>query len=270
MGTHPIFESDFDCLTDFFISRVFSFSRSMANKMITPQSSLLKYDSPILISKNNDKAEELVKPEKPKFRLDPIDQQKAEDILPKILPPQIFEKDGQKWLQKVSSTPATRLDVQRLSQQLDKKLEQRQARETGICPIRRELYKQAFDEIIRQVTINCAERGLLLLRVRDEVNMTLQAYQTIYESSIGFGCRKALYARKGEVETGNLIESLNSEILQLENESQDLKAKIEAIQRKEERERETLKRKQAEEVQFLKRNNQQLKHQLEGIVQSKK
>jgi hypothetical protein len=25
------------------------------------------------------------------------------------------------------------------------------------------------DEIIRQVTINCAERGLLLLRVRDEV-----------------------------------------------------------------------------------------------------
>merc|ERR1712130_50765 len=258
MGTHPIFESDFDCLTE-----------KMANKMITTQNSLLKYDSPILISKNNDKTEELIKPPK-QGRLDPIDQQTAEDILPKILPPQIFEKDGQKWLQKVSSTPATRSDVQRLSQQLDKKLEQRQARETGICPIRRELYKQAFDEIIRQVTINCAERGLLLLRVRDEVNMTLQAYQTIYESSIGFGCRKALYARKGEVETGDLIESLNSEILQLENESQDLRAKIEAIQRKEERERETLKRKQAEEVQFLKRNNQQLKHQLEGIVQSKK
>ena len=36
-------------------------------------------------------------------------------------------------------------------QQLDKKLLQRQARETGICPIRRELYKQTFDEIIRQV-----------------------------------------------------------------------------------------------------------------------
>ena len=28
----------------------------------------------------------------------------------------------------------------------------------------------AADEIIRQVTINCAERGLLLLRVRDEVH----------------------------------------------------------------------------------------------------
>merc|ERR1712227_10 len=270
MGTHPIFESDFDCLTDFFISRVFLFSRSMANKMITPQSSLLKYDSPILISKNNDKAEELVKPEKPKFRLDPIDQQKAEDILPKILPPQIFEKDGQKWLQKVSSTPATRLDVQRLAEQLDKKLEQRQARETGICPIRRELYKQAFDEIIRQVTISCAERGLLLLRVRDEINMTLQAYQTIYESSIGFGCRKALFAKKNEVETEELVNNLQAELVSLENEAADLKAKIKAIQRKEGNEREALKRKHTEEVQFLKRNNQQLKQQLEGIVQSKK
>merc|ERR1711937_222579 len=201
--------------------------RSMANKMITPQSSLLKYDSPILISKNNDKAEELVKPEKPKFRLDPIDQQKAEDILPKILPPQIFEKDGQKWLQKVSSTPATRLDVQRLAEQLDKKLEQRQARETGICPIRRELYKQAFDEIIRQVTINCAERGLLLLRVRDEINMTLQAYQTIYESSIGFGCRKALMAANDEHETAAHIKRLTEEINNLQAESNELTARIE-------------------------------------------
>ena len=103
-----------------------------------------------------------------------------------------------------------------------------------------------------KVTINCAERGLLLLRVRDEINMTLQAYQTIYESSIGFGCRKALYAKKGEIETADLIENLNSELVQLENEATDLKAKIEAIQRKEEREREALKRKQAEEVQFLK------------------
>ena len=40
---------------------------------------------------------------------------KAEEILPKILPPIVFEKDGQLWNQKVSATPATRLDVQRLA-----------------------------------------------------------------------------------------------------------------------------------------------------------
>ena len=74
-----------------------------------------------------------------------------------------------------------------LQEQLDQRLLQRQARETGICPVREELYAQCFDELIRQVTINCAERGLLLLRVRDEIRMTIAAYQTLYESSIAFG-----------------------------------------------------------------------------------
>jgi dynein light intermediate chain, axonemal len=55
------------------------------------------------------------------------------------------------------------------------------------------------------VTINCAERGLLLLRVRDEIHMTVAAYQTLYESSIAFGMRKALIAeqRKAEMQVGD-------------------------------------------------------------------
>ena len=58
------------------------------------------------------------------------------------------------------------------------------------------------DELIRQVTINCAERGLLLLRVRDEIHMTIAAYQTIYESSIAFGIRKTLVAEQRKAEMG--------------------------------------------------------------------
>lgn len=56
------------------------------------------------------------------------------------------------------------------------------------------------DELIRQVTINCAERGLLLLRVRDEIRMTIAAYQTLYESSVAFGMRKALQAEQGKTD----------------------------------------------------------------------
>ena len=139
----------------------------------------------------------------------------TEEILDSILPPREWEESGQLWRQSVSSTPATRLDVINLQEQLDQKLEQRQARETGICQVslcfgpnkdavfqlicfqvRRELYAQCFDELIRQCTINCVERGLLLLRVRDELRMTLHAYQTLYESSIAFGIRKALQAEQ--------------------------------------------------------------------------
>jgi len=54
------------------------------------------------------------------------------------------------------------------------------------------------DELIRQVTINCAERGLLLLRVRDEIRITVAAYQTLYESSVAFGMPKALASEQGK------------------------------------------------------------------------
>ena len=88
------------------------------------------------------------------------------------------------------------MDVINLQDELDKRLQARQARETGICPIREELYAQCFDELIRQITIQCAERGFLLVRVRDEIKMTIQAYQTLYESSIAYGMRKALMAEQ--------------------------------------------------------------------------
>jgi len=55
-----------------------------------------------------------------------------------------WTESGQLWVQQVSSTPATRLDVITLQEELDRRLQQRQARETGICPVRRELYSQCF------------------------------------------------------------------------------------------------------------------------------
>ena len=57
-----------------------------------------------------------------------------------------WTENGQLWVQQVSSTPATRLDVVNLQEELDRRLQQRQARETGICPVRRELYSQCFGE----------------------------------------------------------------------------------------------------------------------------
>ena len=65
--------------------------------------------------------------------------------------------------------------------------------------------KYFVDELIRQVTINCAERGLLLLRVRDEIRMTIAAYQTLYESSVAFGMRKALQAEQGKTDMKNQV-----------------------------------------------------------------
>lgn len=55
------------------------------------------------------------------------------------------------------------------------------------------------------MTINCAERGLLLLRVRDEIQMTIDAYQTLLESSVAFGIRKALQAEQGKADMNRRV-----------------------------------------------------------------
>ena len=231
--------------------------------MIPPHDSLVKYDNPILVSTTKEKGGK-----KKKNALPPVERQstQTEDILNSILPPREWTEDGQLWVQYVSSTPATRLDVINLQEQLDQRLLQRQARETGICPVREELYAQCFDELIRQVTINCAERGLLLLRVRDEIRMTIAAYQTLYESSIAFGMRKALQAEQGKADMEARIKQLEAEKKDLERQVQELKAKAEAIEKRESERRALEEKKHAEEVQFLKRTNAQLKKELETYL----
>jgi len=136
----------------------------------------LKYDTPVLVSKTvGSKAGRGGGGSASTSASSSISstEMKQNDYLNSILPPREYQDMGQLWVQYVSPSPATRLDVVNLQDELDKKLQERQARETGICPIREELYSQAFDEIIRQVTINCAERGFLLVRVRDEIKMTI-------------------------------------------------------------------------------------------------
>lgn len=53
-------------------------------------------------------------PSPPKTKLAATEVQKnqqTEEILDSVLPPREWSEDGQLWVQRVSSTPATRLDV---------------------------------------------------------------------------------------------------------------------------------------------------------------
>lgn len=256
--------------------------------LIPAATPLVKYDNPVLISKNTDRKNKARSkqqptvavmgsggpvPSPPKTKLAATEVQKnqqTEEILDSVLPPREWSEDGQLWVQRVSSTPATRLDVINLQEQLDTRLQQRQARETGICPVRRELYSQCFDELIRQVTINCAERGLLLLRVRDEIQMTIAAYQTLYESSIAFGMRKALMTEQGKVDLQQQIEQLESERRELEHQVMELHNKCDTVEKTEAEKRQLSEKKHQEELQALRKTNQQLKAQLEGIIAPQK
>ncbi|EFX81696.1 hypothetical protein DAPPUDRAFT_242072 [Daphnia pulex] len=197
-------------------------------------------------------------------------RREAQDAINAILPPKEWTEDDQIWRQLVSSTPATRLDVLALQEQLDSRLKQRQAREIGICPIRRELYSQCFDELIRQVTVSCSERGFLLARVRDELNLTLLSYQTLYESSLAFGVRKALQAEIGRGEMEDQIEQLKHVEQNLECQKTELKVELERNAKRAQEDMDSLKEQHAQEVESLQQSNKQLKELLEGVLTGNK
>ena len=46
------------------------------------------------------------------------------------------------------------------------------------------------------------------MRVRDELKMTIAAYQTLYQSAVTFGMRKQLQSEQGKSEFGNKIVDL--------------------------------------------------------------
>jgi dynein light intermediate chain len=156
------------------------------------------------------------------------------------------------WAQQVSKEPASRLDVVALQEHLDAKLAERKARETGICPVREELYGQCFDELIRHVALDGPERGLLLMRVRDEVRMTIDAYKTLFASSVVFGIKKQLRAEQGIPELEHQVAELDDEKSQLEIEVQELRSKLEILEKREAERRSADEKRRKEELDFLK------------------
>ena len=75
------------------------------------------------------------------------------------------------------------------------------------------------------------------MRVRDEIKMTIQAYQTLYESSIAYGMRKALQAEQSKAEKLLQLASLEKRCSEKEAEVKELRKTIESRLRAEEEEK---------------------------------
>ena len=162
-------------------------------ELMTSSSSLIKYETPFLVSsnksnkkllaeldQNNEESEMFLKKIINTFSIDSTDYS-LKDTLNKILPPKKVKTGDQMWVQYVSCNPVTRAEVVNLSDNLKKHLELDGARMNGVCPIREKLYDECFHELIRQITINCLERGILLMRIKNETAMTINTYKILYE-----------------------------------------------------------------------------------------
>lgn len=228
-----------------------------------PGPSLVKYSNPVLVNTTGAK-----KGKNDKDGKDALVAMGTEDLLNSILPPREWMQNDQLWVQYVSSTPATRPDVLKLTEDLDKSLVHEKAKEMGICPIRDKLFGQTFDELIREITIVCTERGLLLLRVRDEISMTVCAYQSLYESSIGIGMRKNLQAEQRRSRHNDSMKDLTGANRELQQEIEDLEQKIEQFEKEAAEWHEQEEKKHAAELDTRRRVIAELKENLETTLQA--
>jgi dynein light intermediate chain len=79
------------------------------------------------------------------------------------------------------------------------------------------LYSECFDELIRQVTINCLQRGELLNHIKEQMKETINYYQKLYESAMAFAMRKVLREQKKRKQLEYREQVLQNEITELQN-----------------------------------------------------
>lgn len=96
--------------------------------------------------------------------------------------------------------------------------------------------------------------------------MTIQAYQTLYESSIAYGMRKALMAEQKKNEMQTNITQLRQAYDELENEVTRLDQEIIDIIKKDEEERAREQKAHEDQVEYLKALNQDYKSELEQLL----
>ena len=244
---------------------------------ITLINSLVKYDTPYLISstsKNKKTLEDLKESEEDaKIYLRNIINKdddesligfkySVKDALNRLLPPKKITDKDQEWVQYVTCTPVAKADVVNLQENLDRRLQTEQARETGICPIREKLYTECFDELIRQITLNCLERGILLTRIKKELNMTVNSYQSLYESSIAYGIRTLLLAEEEKKKLADEIGKIEKDCEELEKEIQDIDIKLKEHKENDDKNRQALKLKHIEEIEENRQKGKKIKEML--------
>ena len=190
---------------------------------------------------------------------DPIS---LKSYLDTILPPKESTEEGQIYMQFVSCVPADKGEVVKLSHSLENQMKVRQAKETGLCNNRDEIYSECFDELIRQITLNCLERGILLTRIKKELRMTINSYQSLYESSIAYGIRTLLLAEEEKKHLEEEIKKCEEECSQLDSEISDLEHSLRDHKEKDDKNREEKKREHEEKIEEERKKGKEIKDKL--------
>ncbi|ODM94552.1 28 kDa inner dynein arm light chain, axonemal [Orchesella cincta] len=144
-------------------------------------------------------------------------------FLESLFPTKYWTDNGVRFKQRVSTLQSTRPELLNIFKTLESEMVRRQANKinttvASYCPIRYTLHMELFDELIRQVTIECRFRGYLLNRVRGELYQTLDAFKVLLQTSVV------------EESRSNSTEVVDPEIISLRSRLATLEGEVSALQ----------------------------------------
>ncbi|KAG5476137.1 hypothetical protein LSCM4_05095 [Leishmania orientalis] len=160
----------------------------------------------------------------------------------------------------------SRLDVVLLYQHLQRRCATESARPRGVvCPNRERIYNDGLRELIRQVTLLCPERGLLLDELARSMRQSIETYDVLLDSASQYAVRKSterdlhqhLFAEKAALET---------EVRRREHRVSEWRAKYAGLQKRFQEQQAADSKLHAEEIAYAKRANQQLISEIKRLA----
>jgi hypothetical protein len=136
---------------------------------------------------------------------------------------------------------------------------------TGIDVRREAIYDECVDELVRQIALECPERGVLLRDLRDETLETQSSFDALFEAACHFGCRKSI-ERDFTKSTHQRLDSLRHEVLALETRVSEMREKREGILKRYSERRQAEDKRHQEEVAFMKKTNLQLTTEIKRLT----
>lgn len=190
---------------------------------IDPESTLIRYDVPYAENdpKKSLKLRSSLRLQPPEDHPVPVDPNVRVLLDRFILPRRWTDAHGTVWVQHASPYVTSRTETLHTHETLRRRLRQYHAKETGTCPIRAILIAECYMEVIRQVTAECWERGLLLLSLHAERVAAQAAHREIFESRVGHAFRLALKGERDTTTVEKEMEALRKKVEELTQEEKN-------------------------------------------------
>ncbi|KAF8300832.1 putative dynein arm light chain [Trypanosoma cruzi] len=171
-----------------------------------------------------------------------------------------------KWMKVAAIDHTSRLDCVHLQDHLNRRCKEENARPSGVlCTIREGIYTDGLRELIRQTTVLCPERGLLLAELATEMQQTTNKYDILFDSASQYAVRKAI-ERDMRSYLFDDKKSMESEVRRLENRVNELRAKRDGMIKRFEEQKQSEQNRHEEEVKYLKKANQQIISEIKRIT----